>query len=869
MKNRIHPALLPAALVLLGGLASAFLKDFETAPPSPLKRTWKVLVLDRETGKPVPEAQVFLLDETQALSRSLVERRTPLVRLEELEKSLLTPRPAVTDPKGLAWIPPFPGERGLLLCRKGKRKGVWYSPSFPFKRMIQVEIGPPVLLEARVVDSGGRPLEGVPLVLFPEEKEVSANPQLGIWTQTRGPGGTATFELFPGMLPRVGKESSGLLLVDLPFQSPLERKVSLRPLSPGPIELALPPTGSLEIHFLERDGRPCRTNLEVEVHGYVETVELLDEGAEEKPAVPPPAPGPSAVRLKPSPIPFASLAEEAPSRLTTSSGKIVLPWVGLGMGFRIVAYRLLQSGIRAARVETDIYGPTSSQKKFLLRAVLPSFHEVTLKGKVRAPRGGPLEEAPLSWRLVTSRAGISKSVEGRLRTGPRGDFSCPLAQGSLTSGKVYFQVAEIGRFSPRRGPYLPLPPGKNGTVDLGDISLEENTLLASGVVVGDRGEPIEDACVLAYRQSGGLIPPPLSKEPPLSVAYSGKDGTFALYSSHTAGKIVLDVKKENWLQEEEPLVAAGTKDVKIRLFGTGSLEGTVLAPPGIPLSGFHVFIHGTAGEPGTSAIKKPPLREEVDEQGRFRFSKLIPGKYEMSVVFHRPCRLYESILISWIRDIQVPRGGRCLDPRVRVIDARKKIMSFRLQLESPLGPGLFQASLRFGRNLKKRAVFFSGDKIILPAEEAGPARVECPGFLPKKIVLPPASSKIHLQPVYKLHFVSTGDSRLPKPPEYLGIHLEPLDSTTRSNSPFLPYYPCYLFRNGKDLYASASRPGRYRIMWLLVDTPDLFSSSGSFPIIPFPRKDSPIIEVKDTKKIQTFQIRLPKWPPKPSKKKHR
>ncbi|GEM_PF-4567613 len=867
MKKRIHPSLLPAALVLLGGLASAFLKDFGTAPPSPLKRTWKVLVLDRETGKPVPEAQVFLLDETRALSRSLVERRTPLVRQEELGKSLLTPRPAVTDKKGLAWIPPFPGERGLLLCRKGKRMGVWYSPSIPFKRMIQVEIGPPVLIEARVVDSGGRPLEGVPLILLPEENDLSIYPKLGIWTQTRGPGGTATFEIFPGMIPRAGKKSSGLLLVDLPFQSPLERKVSFRPPSPGPIELALPPTGSLEIHFLDPDGRLCREELGVEMHGFSETAEVLDGGAEEKPAVPPPAPGPRTVRMEPSPLPVVPLAEEAPSRLTTRSGKIVLPWVGLGMGFQIWAYRLLESGLRTAPVEACIHGPTSSKEKLLLRAVLPAFQGVTLKGRVLGPRGGPLEDAPLSWTLSISRAGISTSLEGRVRTGPQGGFFCPLPKDSLPSGKIIFRFAEIGRFSPRGGSYISLPPGKNGTVDLGDISLEENTLLASGVVVGDRGEPIEDACVLAYRQRKRSLPSPPIKEPHFSVAFSGKDGTFALYSSHPAGKIVLDVKKENWVQEEEPLVSAGTKDIRIQLSGTGSLEGTVLAPPGIPLSGFRVYLRAIEREAGSPAKKRPTLRKEIDEQGRFRFSKLITGNYEMVVVFSRFSSYDASSLISWIRDIQVPRGGRCRDPRVRVIDARKKIMSFRLQLESPLGPGLFQACLRFGRNLKKRTTFFSGEKIILPAREAGPAQVECPGFLPKKIHLPPASSRIHLEPVYKLHFVPTGDQRLPKPPRYLGIHLEPLDPGARPNFPHHPYYPCHLFRNGKNFYASASRPGRYRVLWLVAVTLDSFSSAGSFPIIPFPRKNSPIIEVKDTKKTQTFQIRLPRWPPKPSRKK--
>lgn len=142
---------------------------------------------------------------------------------------------------------------------------------------------------------------------------------------------------------------------------------------------------------------------------------------------------------------------------------------------------------------------------------------------------------------------------------------------------------------------LTLPAMKEGgRTDLGRVRLAKLLALATGRVIDADAKGVEDITIRAtepavsnanaasmnenFRGRGGQRPQGMNAARSLGSVSSGKDGRFKLYGERPdSGRVELAVDSRE-LVAEKLSVAAGAKDVVVRLVATGELVGNVIFP---------------------------------------------------------------------------------------------------------------------------------------------------------------------------------------------------------------------------------------------------------------------------------------------------
>lgn len=207
---------------------------------------------------------------------------------------------------------------------------------------------------------------------------------------------------------------------------------------------------------------------------------------------------------------------------------------------------------------------------------------------------------------------------------------------------------------------------------------ETSSETIAGLVVDDRGAPIEGVVVQAYRQARGLHP--------VGQGASGPDGRFAI-EGLDVGPHVLDASHPSRPRAYLRNVMTGRTDARIEMAGGVSLTGRVVDEDGQPVPAFTVLAR---------VVRSALVRHNVDSvssydsDGRFELGGLTEGDFEL-VATSRGFPPSEPVPVTVRAGGSIPvtitlrRGGRI--EGVVTNDDGEPVAGATIALEGRLGSG--------------------------------------------------------------------------------------------------------------------------------------------------------------------------------------
>lgn len=609
-------------------------------PGIPRNEHLHLRVIAEEDGRPVPGAEVAWLCDDADISW-LLATTSEASPISTEDVAFDSGHKLTADAQGMVSIPRLPW-RILVAARHGDFRGsATFTPWQPSPAQLPLAGGRQVTIQ--VVDPGGRPQAGIPVVLLAGEGAYSEVLWQGV---TQGPGGQAVARFRPDSIFQGPRDFAAAFQFPITGGPPVP--VDLE--QPSSVRLTLPPTGRIVVRILDVDGGLFRRRAHVR----------LEQAGEDD-------------------LPIWEGHGRSHVETDTQDGMAVFPQVGLGLRWRVNARALDQERIWHDDA-LPVAGPTTSDELI----------QVTLKGTpapglLRArmvdEQGRPipgllvcawidriLEDGP-TLSCANSPRVLETDPEGRLALRGPADTNAAGALIRLTGWK------RTGPGGQPLGPWAtfivkpPFPPeGK----DLGDVVLVGEVPVVAGKVRNLGGEPVAGARVKLARHPPGRRGPSGGPEPQWWTGLADAEGRF-LFAVHETGPLMVSASKGLLEAELAQPVLPGTQDLEIVLGdGTlGSLEARLLLDPGIQWEELTVLIWRDA---------RPSLPSLHQESGMVRSSMeaLVPGLYTLRV------ELFGQALAK-VERIEVRAGEATRDPRVWPLDLRGRIRILRLEAKTAGG----------------------------------------------------------------------------------------------------------------------------------------------------------------------------------------
>ena len=789
---------------------------------------WKVLVVEKGTGKPVPLAEVLFLDMAAVKDRAALMKSIATGGLGKIESVMERfGRIFRADTRGVAWIPSLDERRNhglpespiLLAARKGRLFGL-LPPKDIQGPPLKVEISPRRELLVQVVDQGGNPLAGVPVGVGLAGDDFHNFPLREV---TQGPKGIARFrhlDFFSRMEIPSGRK--GLVSLQVPMKKAVEKEFDLRKLPRNPLVLTLPPTGRVEVYVQGPEGP---------ISDGEALVTLL--------AVPEEEDGPPT---------FSEFQAQMAPLVPVKEGKALFPFVGLELTLQVSAVKIRkrQEGMMSHPETVKGPGPVAPGQTVFFRLSLLR-KEVLLTGRLLLPSGKPAARVSLRWTLETKNEGNSSSSSSTLETDEKGRFRF-----TLEDGKFHGGTRTLTLLLTRGGGGKPLEakvdlsrefyPGEN---DLGDVRLAGLPLLLAGKVVDPKGKPIQGARVLVQEkrtfdpEGKHFFWDPIPK---LSTR-TDKEGRFAVVGESQSSELMVSAVKFPWVQAKWVHVSPGEEGLVLVLRKGGTVKASFLVEPGFPLRKLQMGLYQSGEKPIRRGWFSRKTRENL-----VSWTGLTPGTYDLKIFPMSP----KDPLVE-IPGILVEAGKEARDPRLKEIDLRGKIQALDLELFGPRGERVRSATIHLEGKESVSIWFRPGRPLLLRPGKDHTLLIWTSRYKPKRVPVTGKKMKVVLDEGYKIRLIYTGEAPLPEAPFSLGVDLRILSGGKRRNRPFFsgPLSSLY-FRKDGTVEGRIPLPGKYRILWLLKKTRGSgWSSSGLS--VPKP----PVLEVRDVPGVQTFRVSLP------------
>lgn len=621
----------------------------------PTESELQVVTLDASTRTPVAEAAVVAFDVEQFRSR-LDERQRHGLPTDAAAREALRAAcgfTARTDAAGTASV----ARVGATCCVEATAAGGRWG-----RRILSGSIEGPVeillavdrTVRVHVTDGAGGSVSDVPVRLGRRSAGGRSSEQ-----RTSSPVGIATFE--HAQLVLDGNDDAGVGFA-LPLLAPPFVAVGETPPA-EPIELVLPPTGSLRVALADEHDQPVldpRIGLNVAAFAGPERGEPL---------------GPGGSWSRP--------------RLDTDAVARV-PWLGVGLWLRVTATSR-DPDSRHKPVVVDVAGPQRAGE----------FVECTLRWRAAADASCPLVTGRFvrgdgtPWRGGEVMAQVLLFPMPAVRPTPLtipvaadGRFQFVVRDSPPGGSRVYQLVAqeppEFAGVEARLDLSRELAPG---TTDVGDVVLAPGALLASGTVVDRRGAPIAGAA-LDVRQrvpgnNGDLWP---------SVECVGRfaaaDGTFALHALHGMALPVAPLRlhaRHNDFAEHESDLTLGATGLRVVLEPHGSLAGSVQLAPVQRPSDISVLVL-RAGQ-GIAVAK-------LADDGSFTVERLAPGVVSVVISLRTGVAAERRASRREIADVVVAGGETTRDPRLQAVSIAGTAISLRVRVTDRAGKPIAHASVQ-------------------------------------------------------------------------------------------------------------------------------------------------------------------------------
>ena len=678
-------------------------------------------VVERETGKPLSEAQVWWLPDSSAPLETLVSNLDPWARHLELGR-LFT-----TDEAGRVRLPASrdPRSPATVVVQAG---ALWSSRSLPMDAStpLRIRLRPERRLLVHVEQADGRPAARVPLLLRREgsprlERQLSSDAS-----------GRADFRHLSALAlgdpddPLVDPGDEGWnLAFDFPAPSDLQQRLHLVPGQTQVSVLQLPQLGSVTVHFEGADGGP-----------YLET---------------------AAASLSLDDDPSASA-----QGLLATRGSAHFARVALGSAL-LLETQSVEHGQRLRTLPALARADEHVEVRIEWTPVVP-----ILVGRALAPDGRPLAGERLTLRVATVSAELQLDGEGRFRQ-PLNSGDLERARGA-TSGQLQSSHTRFGE-APLFGSFELHLTSRKGEFDLGELRLERMRLALSGRILRPEGLAPADPALAA-----GLLT--LTRPGNPRERYSSEvaaDGRFEVFAPDGGGEWEVEYLNHEQLRLKQQRVLGGREPVELATFARATLSGSLVWNAGIePRQLVLRFL---------SAEKKREAK--LDENGRFEVSGLEPGSWDLVIETYGyqsrtpVLRFRGRGALARIEGLEVDDRGRCADERLARIDLRGELFAVPLVLVDEQQRELPRATVTVGDGVGAPAQFdWSGGTIYsdLPALDLhlaaaghqsvllrgveGPQHVEMRAGLPLRVELAPPALSLEDGTRLRVELTQTG----PAPP---------------------------------------------------------------------------------------------------------
>ncbi|MCP5043213.1 MAG: carboxypeptidase regulatory-like domain-containing protein [bacterium] len=583
---------------------------------------------DHENGEPAGGVEVFFGD-----LRELFREGGPGHWSEKLERRGKTHR---ADASGRLQLPAV--KEALVVGARSKGR---YGAALIRRDMTEQHIALVLdqTLHIRVLDDQGEPAPLVPVAIAQRFDEKRWQRRLRLETDDAGSATEPHFQLVRERPPRGGTEDYSAA-VPVPFQQPVVTTFRNDPLPNEPIELRLPPTGSLIIRVVDSEGTAVSSAARITA-----TV---------------PRKGPPHPSLAPN---FDRLVRRKEQGETSVS----FPWLGLGLDLRLH----IRFDDDDFTWEVSAKGPVASGETLTIDVPTPTWMGL-LRGRLLDPAGRPHADENATF-LITDRSGRIEGEE--ISTDASGQFVLPFRV-RRTQPPIALEI---------RAQYADAPAGvvhavralDAGSTNLGDLHLEGLDLLATGTVTNDLGHPLEGARVTLQRERlrRGADPTKLAWQDEAFVeTKTGPDGTFVLFGQVPPGSARLHASAQNHTDASSAAFAPGS-ELSLQLTRTGRLNGRLRAPSWLPAAALDLRLRPQ----GSGRARNVRPRGRADRL-RYDFRQLIPGSYDFEV---RVRNFPDPVL--QVTNIRIEPGSPAADPRLTDIDLTTLLYRYEIEARDGLG----------------------------------------------------------------------------------------------------------------------------------------------------------------------------------------
>jgi hypothetical protein len=402
-----------------------------------------------------------------------------------------------------------------------------------------------------------------------------------------------------------------------------------KPVSEEVIELRMPPTGSVALRTVDRDGRPFTHP----VHGELR----IRDGA-----------NPEFARMQ--------------IRKQQNEREIVFPFVGLGMQLD-ARCRLDDNDFRWR--SPAFAGPQQAGERITVDLVVAP-DAAMLYGRLLDATGTPLADAKTSFLI--------NSIQGRLEgeevlLDDAGRFHLPYQLRSEHQPPWRLQVRYQGRVPvPGLATTLAVLP-KEGVMDIGDLQIDALTQITFGRVVDDLGQAIAGARVQLQREREVGRKPRISwQDEAFTTATTDEDGNFSLFGDLEAGRYRLRVTAQEHFPFEQPNLP-GRDGVLIELPRRARVVGTVLTPKWLSTRSIKVRLECHTD----SANSRDGQIHDYNGKQFIYFDWARPGVYSVSL---RLAEFPDPFVT--VSNFEIRAGQRDEHPRLKELDLGRDLYQFEV-----------------------------------------------------------------------------------------------------------------------------------------------------------------------------------------------
>ncbi len=638
------------------------------AAPAAAGEGFLARVVRKDEGAPIPYADVFLLDvenvDEQQLRAAMIESASILHVIEKL---------AVRYRAGADGSVRLPLPRGRLWMagRLERWFGFYEGASIP-EDGVTIECVQMSSVAARVTDAAGQPQPGLPVQLRVGQGGMDRG-MFAVQTDAQGVGLIQPLDL---LIPDMPSDAVFAVQLGGIFAEPVRAEFDPRQPPEQPLELLLPPHGSLEVSIFSADGAPWAGPA---------FVQLLPV-AQDRPSDPEMSPAEG----------LSGLLKEGRARLRP---------VGLNQPMRVIALR--EDGTKIGELLAT--GPALAGER--VRVEIREQGGVSvLTGRVLRADGQPVAQALLHYELASKSLFNGENQEGQLRTDEKGGFRLAVETPDLPDGAQRSFTLRDGRAAGGAESAVAdlswnLAPG---VTDLGNLTLQVPPLLASGQIVDEAGAPLAGVAVQARPQIFyGKEQFYWGWENDLQ-GRSGADGAFALHGRSDSPLLRVECSGEGkWCEPAD--VPPGSTGLRLVLRTAGSLAGRMILDESASFAGFFLNLRNEAGGDQDSG----PWGAEIREDGTFSFVNLPPGIYALEL---RPRNAGESL--ATLEGLLVEAGAACADARLQPFDARGQARFLHVRAVDENGQPLQHFQVVEKRADGSRQHFWANqDEVMIPQRD--------------------------------------------------------------------------------------------------------------------------------------------------------